>query len=103
MVISNFFCNFSKNHFPKDSESGLKSRKISNLSFLPDLNHPTVYTFLLWLITFERLELKQNYIPHLKVLKFVIDDSGAQWCGCISIFHYTHLKLALLLHKTALS
>ena len=32
-----------------------------------------------------------------------IDALGAQWCGCIFTFHYTHLKLALLLNKTALS
>ena len=42
MVVSKKFLHFSKHHFPKDSESGLKSRKISSLSFLPDLNHPTV-------------------------------------------------------------
>ena len=27
---------------------------------------------------------------------------GAQWCGYIFILYYTHLKLALLLHKTVL-
>ena len=28
--------------------------------------------------------------------------SSSQWCGCIFILCYTHLKLALLLHKTVL-
>ena len=42
MVVSKKFLHFLKHHFPKDSESGLKSRKISSLSFLPDLNHPTI-------------------------------------------------------------
>ena len=40
LVVSKKFLHFSKHHFPKDSESGLKSTKISSLSFLPDLNHP---------------------------------------------------------------
>ena len=31
-----------------------------------------------------------------------INASGAQWCGYISTLCYIHLKLALLLHKTAL-
>ena len=46
MAVSKKFLHFSKHHFPKDSESGLKSRKISSLSFLPDLKHPN--TYLLW-------------------------------------------------------
>ena len=41
MVVSKKFLHFSKHHFPKDSESGHKSSKISILSFLPYLNHPT--------------------------------------------------------------
>ena len=55
------------------------------------------------LITFEPLELKQSYIPHLKVLVCGIDAFSPQWCGSIFMWCYTHLKLALLLHKTALS
>ena len=50
---------------------------------------------------FESLELKQSYIPHLKVLVCGIDAFSPQWCGSIFIWCYTHLKLALLLHKTA--
>ena len=42
MVVSKKFLHFSKHHFPKDSESGLKSRKISSLSFLTDLKHPSL-------------------------------------------------------------
>ena len=62
-----------------------------------------IYTFKLrQLITFETLELKQSYIPHLKVLMCGINASGAQWCGHISTSCYTHLKLELLLHKRVL-
>ena len=79
-----------KNHQPKNF-------KVSSFQIERDL------TFLLQLITFQHLELKQSYIPHLKVLMCDIDASGAQWCGYVFIFCYTHLKLALLLDKTALS
>ena len=51
---------------------------------------------------FEPLELKQSYTPHLKVLVGGINASSSQWCGSIFIMCYTHLKLALLLHKTVL-
>ena len=44
VVASKKFLHFSKHHFPKDSESGLKSRKISSLSFLTDLKHPNRHT-----------------------------------------------------------
>ena len=57
------------------------------------------FTFLLQLITFEPLELKQSYIPHLKVLMCGINSQSHQWRGCIFILCYTHLKLELLLHK----
>ena len=56
----------------------------------------TVFTFLLLLITFEPLKLKQSYIPH------GINALGVQWCGCIFMFCYIDLNLALLLHKTVL-
>ena len=48
------------------------------------------------------LEINQSYIPHLKVLVFGINASSSQWCGCIFVLSYTHLKLALLLHKQGL-
>ena len=63
------------------------------------LHSKTDLTFLLYLITFEPIELKQNFIPHLKVLLCGIYASSSQWCGCIFILCHTHLKLALLLHK----
>ena len=31
-----------------------------------------------------------------------INAFSSQWCGCIFILCYTHLKLALLLHKQGL-
>ena len=58
-----------------------------------------VFTFLLLLITFE---LKQSYIPHLKVLMCGIYAFAALLCGDTFILCYTNLKLALLLHKTVL-
>ena len=41
-------------------------------------------------------------MPHLKVLLCGINASRSQWCGCIFILCYTHLKSALLLHKQGL-
>ena len=41
-------------------------------------------------------------MPHLKVLVCGINASSSQWCGCIFILYYTHLNLALLLHKQGL-
>ena len=58
-----------------------------------------VFTFLLLLITFE---LKQSYIPHLKVLMCSINAFVAHLLGDFFILCYTNLNLALLLHKTVL-
>ena len=73
--------------------------KFDSVDFLSKID----FTSFVWLITFELLELKQSYILHLKVLMCGIDAWGAQWRSCIFILCYTYLKLALLLHKTALS
>ena len=51
---------------------GLKSYQLSNFECLDFLSRID-FTFILWLITFEPLELKQSYIPHLKVLMCGID------------------------------
>ena len=51
------------------------------------------------MMTSEPLELNQSYVPHLKVLVCAINTSSCQQCGCIFILSYTHLNLALLLHK----
>ena len=53
-------------------------------------------------MTFESFELKQRYIPHLKVLVCGINAFSSKWHGFIFILCYTHLNLALLLHKTVL-
>ena len=79
----------------------LKSYQLSKFKCVSLLSE-TYFTFLLWLITFEPLELKQSYIPHLKVLMCRINALDVQRCGYIFILCYTHLKLALLLHKTEL-
>ena len=50
----------------------------------------------------EPLDLKQNHKPQLKELVSGINAYSYQWCGCIFMMCYTHLKLALLLHKTVL-
>ena len=55
-----------------------------------------------WLITFEPFELKQIYIPQLKMLVFCNDASSFQWYGFIFILCDTHVKLALLLDKPVL-
>ena len=54
------------------------------------------------LIAFEPLEINQSYIPHLTLLVCGINASSSQWCGFIFMSCYTHLKLALLLHKKGL-
>ena len=51
---------------------GLKSYQLSKFECV-DFNSKIDFTFLLWLITFELLELKQSYILHLKVLTCGID------------------------------
>ena len=80
-----------------------RAQKLSAIKFqMHSFHSKTDFTFLLQLITFKPLDLKQSYIPHLKVLMCGINDFGAQWCGHISISCYTHLKLELLLHKIVL-
>ena len=62
-----------------------------------------IWTFIFWwLITFEPLEQKQSYIPFLKVLMCGMNSYGVQQHAGNSILWYTSLKMALLLHKTAL-
>ena len=56
----------------------------------------------MWLITFEPHEQKQIYIPLLKVLVCGINAQGPHWNSDIFILRYTSLKMAVLLHKTAL-
>ena len=60
----------------------------------------TDITFILQLITFEPLELKQSYIPHLKVLMNGINALDAKRCGYIFVQCNTHLNLALSIQKT---
>ena len=56
----------------------------------------------MWLITFEPLQQKKSYIPLLKVLMCGMNARGAQQHAGIFILWYTSLKMALLLHKSAL-
>ena len=80
----------------------LKGYQPSNFECIFSFYSKTVFTFLLLLITFEPLELKQSYIPHLKVLMCVINALGVIWWRCTFMLCYTDLNLALLLHKIAL-
>ena len=59
------------------------------------------FSFALFLVTFEPLEIQQSNIPLLKALKCGINAVGAQGCSCMSTFCHTPLKIALLLHKIA--
>ena len=59
------------------------------------------FSFVLLLVTFEPLEVKQSYIPLLKALICGINVVGAQGCSCMFTFCLTPLKIALLLHKMA--
>ena len=59
------------------------------------------FSFALFLVTFEPLEIQQSNIPLLKALKCGINAVGAQGCSCMSTFCHAPLKIALLLHKMA--
>ena len=59
------------------------------------------FSFVLLLVSFEPLEIQQSNIPLVKALVCGINAVGAQWCGCMSTFCHTPLKMAVLLHKTA--
>ena len=92
---------FWKRYIILFSLMGLKSYQLSKFESVYFLGK-TRATSLLWLITFEPLELKQSYIPHLKVLMCVINALGVIWWRCTFMLCYTDLNLALLLHKIAL-
>ena len=57
------------------------------------------FSFALLLVTFEPLEIEQNYVPILKALMCAIIAVGAQGCGCMFTFCHAPLKIAVLLHK----
>ena len=59
------------------------------------------FSFALFLVTFEPLEIQQSNIPLLKALKCGINAVGAQGRNCMSTFCHAPLKIALLLHKMA--
>ena len=51
------------------------------------------------MVTFEPLEMEQNYVPLLKALMCGINAGGAQGCACMLTFCHAPLKIAVLLHK----
>ena len=59
------------------------------------------FSFALFLVTFEPLEIQQSNIPILKALECGINAVGAQGCGCMLTFCHASLKMAILLHKEA--
>ena len=59
------------------------------------------FSFALFLVTFEPLEIQQSNIPLLKALMCGINAVGAQGSGCMFTFCHAPLKIALLLHKMA--
>ena len=59
------------------------------------------FSFALFPVTFELLEVEQSYIPLLKALMCGINAVGAQGCGCIFTFCHAYLKMGVLLHKMA--
>ena len=67
---------------------GLKSYQLSKFEYV-DFNSKIDFTFLLWLTTFELLELKPSYILNLKVLMCGIDHevlSGrAAFLYCVTL------------------
>ena len=60
------------------------------------------FSFALFLVTFEPLEIQQSNIPLLKALKCGINAVGAQGCNYMSTFCQNPEKIALLLHKMAM-
>ena len=59
------------------------------------------FSFALFLVTFELLEVEQRFIPLLKALMCGINVVGAQGSGCMFTFCHAPLKTAVLLHKMA--
>ena len=57
------------------------------------------FSFALFLVTFEPLEIKQSNIPLLKALKCVNNAVGAQGCKSMSTSCHALEKITLLLHK----
>ena len=60
------------------------------------------FSFALFLVTFEPLDLKQSYIPHLKALMCGINAAEAQGCDCMFTFCHAYPKMGVLLHKMAI-
>ena len=60
------------------------------------------FSFALFLVTFEPLEIQQSNISLLKAPKCGIKAVGAQGCRSMSTFCHTPRKIALLLHKMAI-
>ena len=60
------------------------------------------FSFALFLVTFEPLEIQQCNIPLLKALQCGIKAVGAQGCRSMSTFCHAPRKIALLLHKMAI-
>ena len=59
-------------------------------------------TFLLWLITFEPIVLKQSFKTLLKMLMCGKDAFEAQWLGSIFTLLYTSLNMTVLPYKKLL-
>jgi hypothetical protein len=59
------------------------------------------FSFALFLVTFEPLEMQQGGIRLLGALKCGVGAVGARGCGCMSAFCHAPLKIAVLLHRTA--
>ena len=57
------------------------------------------FSFALFLVTFEPLEIQQSNIPLLKALKCGNNAVGAQGCNCMSTFCHAPEKIALLLQS----
>ena len=82
---------------------GLKSYQLSKFKCLhfPTFLSKSDFSFALFMVTFEPLEIQQSNIPLLKALKCGINAVGSQGCRCMSTFCHAPLKIALLLHKMA--
>ena len=70
--INTMHQHFQTRYITLFSLKGLKSYQLSKFE-CADFISKIDFTFILWPITFEPLQLKQSYVPHLKVLMCGID------------------------------
>ena len=70
----------------------LPAVKVEMSTFYTTFLSKSDFSFALFLVSFEPLEIQQNNIPLLKVLMCGINAVEVQGCGCMSTFCHAPLK-----------